>query len=157
MIKQLKCLFLTVFLICFAFSTATVAQVSQDNDSSRASNITPNAAPGSAKPAGVDLFTAHIPSESYDRVWQMTGPFGGDVTAMAIDPRDADRIWLGTSDGQIFRSTDGGSVWRRIRPGIKAPGFVITVILFDSGKPGVIYVGVKPLLDLNEETNGGGV
>lgn len=92
-----------------------------------------------------------------DRVVRMTGPFGGDVTAMAIDPRSADRILLGTSDGQIFRSTDGGSVWRRIRPGVKAPGFVITVILFDSEKPGVIYAGVKPLLDLTEETNGGGV
>src|SRR5262245_66581636 len=86
-----------------------------------------------------------------------TGPFGGDVTAMAIDPRDADRIWLGTSDGQIFRSTDGGTVWRRIRPGIKSPGFVITVILFDSEKAGVIYAGLKPLLDLTEEANGGGV
>lgn len=95
--------------------------------------------------------------DGYDRVVRMTGPFGGDVTAMATDPRGADRIWLGTSDGQIFRSTDGGSVWRRIRPGVKAPGFVITVILFDSERPGVIYAGVKPLLDLTEETNGGGV
>lgn len=92
-----------------------------------------------------------------DHVISMTGPFGGDVTAMAINPRDADRILLGTSDGQIFRSTDGGSVWKRIRPGVKAHGFVITVILFDSGRPGVIYVGVKPLLDLTEETNGGGI
>src|SRR5262245_26348575 len=157
MINQLKRLFLILFLVISACSITTVAQVSQDNDSARASRVTAAATPGSAKPDGIDLVTARIPSESYDRVWQMTGPFGGDVTAMAIDPRDADRIWLGTSDGQIFRSTDGGSVWRRIRPGIKAPGFVITVILFDSEKPGVIYVGVKPLLDLNEETNGGGV
>ena len=157
MIKQLNCLFLTVFLIGFVFHTTAGAQVSQDNDSSRASSAGAETAPILAKTGGVDLITARIPSESYDRVWQMTGPFGGDVTAMGIDPRDADRIWLGTSDGQIFRSTDGGGVWRRIRPGIKAPGFVITVILFDSEKPGAIYAGVKPLLDLNEETNGGGV
>jgi photosystem II stability/assembly factor-like uncharacterized protein len=93
----------------------------------------------------------------YDRMVQMTGPFGGDVTAMAIDPRSADRIWIGASDGEIFRSTDGGGVWKRIRPGVKAPGSAVTVILLDSEKPGVIYVGMKPLLDLNEETNGGGV
>src|SRR5215468_1972742 len=93
----------------------------------------------------------------YDRMVQMTGPFGGDVTAMAIDRRSADRIWIGASDGQIFRSTDGGKGWTRIRPGVKAPGSAITVILLDSEKPGVIYVGMKPLLDLNEETNGGGV
>jgi photosystem II stability/assembly factor-like uncharacterized protein len=88
---------------------------------------------------------------------QMTGPFGGDVTAVAIDRRSADRIWIGASDGQIFRSTDGGKGWTRIRPGIKAPNSAVTVILLDSEKPGVIYVGMKPLLDLNEETNGGGV
>jgi photosystem II stability/assembly factor-like uncharacterized protein len=93
----------------------------------------------------------------YDRMVRMTGPFGGDVTAMAIDRRSADRIWIGASDGQIFRSTDGGKGWTRIRPGVKAPGSAITVILLDSEKPGVIYVGMKPLLDLNEETNGGGV
>ncbi len=93
----------------------------------------------------------------YDRVIHMTGPFGGDVTAIAIDPRDADRILLGASDGQVFRSTDGGSVWRRIRPGIKAPGSVVTVILFDVEKPGVIYAGVKPLIDLTDEASGGGV
>src|SRR5215510_2350942 len=93
----------------------------------------------------------------YDRMVRMTGPFGGDVTAMAIDRRSADRIWIGASDGQIFRSTDGGKRWTRIRPGVKAPNSAVTVILLDSEKPGVIYVGMKPLLDLNGETNGGGV
>jgi photosystem II stability/assembly factor-like uncharacterized protein len=93
----------------------------------------------------------------YDRAVQMTGPFGGDATAMAIDPRSADRIWIGASDGQIFRSADGGRGWARIRPGVKAPGSAVTVILLDSQKPGVIYVGMKPLLDLNEEAEGGGV
>src|SRR5262249_43249300 len=85
------------------------------------------------------------------------GGLGGDVTAMAIDRRSADRIWIGASDGQIFRSTDGGKGWTRIRPGVKAPSSAVTVILLDTEKPGVIYVGMKPLLDLNEETNGGGV
>jgi photosystem II stability/assembly factor-like uncharacterized protein len=156
MTTQLKRLLLAIFLFGSAFSSAVIAQVAQDGDSSRASSATAGAA-SVARLNGIDLFISRIPSEPYDRVWQMTGPFGGDVTAMAIDPRDADRIWLGASDGHIFRSTDGGSVWRRIRPGIKAPGFVITVILFDSEKPGVIYAGLKPLLDLSDESNGGGV
>ncbi|HEY8460490.1 MAG TPA: hypothetical protein VIM99_08930 [Blastocatellia bacterium] len=95
--------------------------------------------------------------DEYDRLVQATGPFGGDVTAMAIDPRSADRIWIGANDAQIFRSTDGGRVWNRIRPGVKAPGSAITVILHDSEKPGVIYVGLKPLLDLSDDAKGGGV
>jgi photosystem II stability/assembly factor-like uncharacterized protein len=93
----------------------------------------------------------------YDRMVKMTGPFGGDATAMAVDPRSADRIWLGANDGQIFHSTDGGRVWNRLRPGVKAPGSAITVIHLDSEKPGVIYVGMKPLFDLGEEADGGGV
>jgi photosystem II stability/assembly factor-like uncharacterized protein len=125
MTKQVKCLFLVVFLISPVLLAKANAQVAQDND--------------------------------YDRIVQMTGPFGGDVTAMAIDPRSADQIWLGANDGQIFRSTDGGRAWKRIRPGVKAPGSAITVILLDREKPGVIYVGMKPLVDLAEEADGGGV
>jgi photosystem II stability/assembly factor-like uncharacterized protein len=151
MIKRMNCLFLIIILIGSGFPTPTVAQVSQNNDSPGASSAGVGVAPVPAKNEGIDLITSRIPAEPYDRMWQMTGPFGGDVTAMAIDPRNADRIWLGTSDGQIFRSTDGGTVWRRIRPGI------ITVILFDSEKAGIIYAGLKPLLDLTEEANGGGV
>jgi photosystem II stability/assembly factor-like uncharacterized protein len=105
----------------------------------------------------VDSFNARTASEGFDRVWQMTGPFGGDVTALAIDPRDPDRVLIGTSDNQIYRSTDGGVIWKRVRPGLKAPGFSVTVILFDEEKPGVIYVGVKPLVDITEETSGGGL
>jgi photosystem II stability/assembly factor-like uncharacterized protein len=34
---------------------------------------------------------------------------------------------------------------------------MITIILFDRDRPGVIYAGVKPVLDLYEETKGGGL
>ncbi|MCI0524219.1 MAG: hypothetical protein L0Y75_03060, partial [Acidobacteria bacterium] len=157
MIKLLKNYFLAILLASFAFNPATFAQALADNDAARVASI---AAGNSTRPApsdAIDFFTSRIASEGYDRVWQMTGPFGGDVTALAIDPHNADRVWLGTSDGQIFRSTDGGVIWKRIRPGIKAPGFIITVILFDREKSGVIYAGAKPLLNLAEETSGGGI
>ncbi|QQS44815.1 MAG: hypothetical protein IPM66_12630 [Acidobacteriota bacterium] len=101
----------------------------------------------SARPAGS--------SESYERVWQLTGPFGGDVTALAAHPRNADTVLLGTSDGQLFRSTDGGLIWRRIRPGIQANGFMITVIRYDLRNPDILYVGVKAVTALGERTKGG--
>lgn len=114
-------------------------------------------APAARRPDGIASFETRAASEQNERVWQMTGPFGGDVTALAIDPRDADRILIGTSDSQIYRSTDGGQVWKRLRPGIKASGFIITSILFDREKDGTLYIGVKPLVDLNEETGAGGI
>lgn len=105
----------------------------------------------------IDSFNGRFPSESFERVWQMTGPFGGDVTALAVDPRNPDTILIGASDSQIYRSTDGGTIWKRLRPGIRAPGFIITVLQFDREKAGTIYAGVKPLVDLTEETAGGGL
>ncbi len=157
MIKYPKTIFLTIIIISLAITSATFAQASFDNSSARIPSKVNGDVPPTAASGAIDFFTSRIASESYDRVWQMTGPFGGDVTAMAIDPRNADRVWLGTNHGQLFRSTDGGTIWRRIRPGIKAPGFIVTVILFDREKPGMIYAGVKPLLDLTEETQGGGL
>jgi photosystem II stability/assembly factor-like uncharacterized protein len=105
----------------------------------------------------IDTINTRAIAESSERVWQMTGPFGGDVTALSIDPRNADRILLGTSDGQIFRSTDGGEIWKRIRPGIKASGFMLTVILFDSERPNMIYAGVKAVTPQAEVTRGGNI
>ncbi|HEX5080684.1 MAG TPA: YCF48-related protein [Blastocatellia bacterium] len=97
------------------------------------------------------------PEDMDNDMVQVTGPFGGDVTAMAIDPRNADDIWIGADDGHLFRSTDGGRVWKRLKPGINFPGASITVILHDREKTGVIYVGMKPLFDLAEGGNSGGV
>lgn len=142
--------FLNVLITSIILSSAVFGQVSSTIESAESST---SARRGEA----LDSFNTKASSEERYRIFQMTGPFGGDVSALAIDPRDPDRVMIGTGDGQIFRSTDGGTMWRRIRPGIRAPGFTITVILFDREKFGVIYVGVKPLLDLTEETAGGGL
>ena len=84
----------------------------------------------------------------------MTGPFGGDVTVLTIDPRNANRIFIGSGDGQIYSSTDGGTIWKRMRPGIRALGFVVTVIHFDREKANLIYAGVKPQTEVGDEDNG---
>ncbi|MGH9824405.1 MAG: hypothetical protein ACREDR_14280, partial [Blastocatellia bacterium] len=38
------------------------------------------------------------------RQWQLTGPWGGDVRSLAVATDDPDTLYLGTSDGQVFRS-----------------------------------------------------
>lgn len=109
------------------------------------------------KSDAISNFTSRIPSENFDRIWQMTGPFGGDVSVLTIDPRNPDRVWIGSGDGQIFRSTNGGTVWKRLRPGLKALGFIVKVIHFDSENPNVIYAGVKPQTELGEDSDSGGL
>jgi len=48
----------------------------------------------------------------YSTDWRITGPSGGDVRALAVDPNDPDRFYFGTLDGQIYVSTDGARNWR---------------------------------------------
>jgi len=41
-----------------------------------------------------------------EQPWQPIGPDGGTVRSLAIDPKDPDRIFLGTSAGNLYLSTD---------------------------------------------------
>ncbi len=34
--------------------------------------------------------------------WTVVGPDGGDVRSVAIDPRNKDRVYISTLDGQIY-------------------------------------------------------
>ncbi|MGZ4897276.1 MAG: WD40/YVTN/BNR-like repeat-containing protein [Candidatus Angelobacter sp.] len=56
-----------------------------------------------------------------EQPWQPVGPDGGNVRSLAIDPKDPDRIFLGTSAGNLYLSTDKGVTWSRFaRPGNSA-------------------------------------
>jgi len=60
------------------------------------------------------------------------GPPGGDVRTLAVDPAKPEVLYMGTTDGHIFASDDGGEHWRILgRAGIRLDG-VITSILVDS-------------------------
>ena len=47
----------------------------------------------------------------YSNDWRTTGPPGGDVRALVVDPSNPDRFYFGTLDGQIYTSGDGGKQW----------------------------------------------
>lgn len=50
--------------------------------------------------------------------WHPVGPDGGTVRSLAVDLKNPDRIFLGTSAGNLYRSSDGGASWSRFaRPG----------------------------------------
>ena len=46
--------------------------------------------------------------------WVPIGPDGGDVRSLTYDPTRENRIYLGTSSGQLFVSTDNGESWVRL-------------------------------------------
>lgn len=75
----------------------------------------------------LSLLTATSVSAS----WTRAGLYGADVRAMATDPADPDRLWLGTSSGEVYVSTNGGSSWTPVREGIPFPGYVVDNLLID--------------------------
>jgi photosystem II stability/assembly factor-like uncharacterized protein len=58
---------------------------------------------------------------SAEQPWQPVGPDGGTVRSLTFDPENPDRIFLGTSAGSLYLSTDNGKSWSRLsRPGSSA-------------------------------------
>ncbi|MDH3689217.1 MAG: hypothetical protein OEU36_07015 [Gammaproteobacteria bacterium] len=61
--------------------------------------------------------------------WQPVSTyFHGRVSAIEIARADSDRIYVGTSHGEIFRSLDGGGTWSDNLASATLPGFKITRI-----------------------------
>lgn len=82
-----------------------------------------------------DLDTAE-PAKYGD--WEVVGPSGGDVRAVAIDPRDKDRIYISTLDGQIHTSSDGGRSWRLL-VNLNQPELILDQLIVDSRDSNLIY------------------
>jgi photosystem II stability/assembly factor-like uncharacterized protein len=71
--------------------------------------------------------------------WVSVGVPGGNVRALAQDPSDPQRIYLGTADGVLYRSDDGGLQWHRLDPGFPRGGCLLDAIVVDGH--GVVLVG----------------
>jgi photosystem II stability/assembly factor-like uncharacterized protein len=75
-----------------------------------------------------------------EQSWQPVGPDGGTVRSLAIDAKDPDRIFLGTSAGNLYLSTDRGATWSRFaRPGNSAE-MVLDHIVIDPTDSRNIFV-----------------
>lgn len=70
--------------------------------------------------------------------WQVVGPSGGDVRVVAIDPKDKDRIYISTLDGQIHTSADGGKTWRLL-VNLNQPELILDQLFVDSRDSKIIY------------------
>lgn len=71
--------------------------------------------------------------------WTALGPDGGDVRSLAYDPQNPDHIFLGTSTGTLFASTDGGHSWARFAHLGSGDDYVIDHLAFDPQNPNKIY------------------
>ena len=75
----------------------------------------------------------------YSNDWRTTGPPGGDVRALVVDPSNPDRFYFGTLDGQIYTSSDGGKQWRLLY-NLGKPRLFVDNIIVDPRDSKVLYV-----------------
>jgi len=85
---------------------------------------------------GLALLT---PAAARPQSWVPVGPHGGDVRSLAADPTNPRRLYLGTADGVLYRSDDGGGRWQRMSPGFPQRGRSLDEIEVDPR--GVVFVG----------------
>jgi photosystem II stability/assembly factor-like uncharacterized protein len=86
------------------------------------------------------------------QTWRQVGPPGGTVISLEADPHDVKKMYLGTSDGHVFTSSDEGAHWQLLSRIGNAQDDVITHILIDSRNSNRLYASTWTLY-----SGGGGV
>jgi photosystem II stability/assembly factor-like uncharacterized protein len=76
----------------------------------------------------------------YSDDWRTTGPPGGDVRGLVVDPSNPDRFYFGTLDGQIYTSADAGRHWQLLY-NFGRPKLFVDHIIVDPRDSKVLYVG----------------
>ena len=89
--------------------------------------------------AGKGVVSPVVAGSPYSTEWRITGPSGGDVRALVVDPNDPDRFYFGTLDGQIYMSTDAGRNWRLLF-NFNRPRLFVDHIIVDPRNSRVLYV-----------------
>jgi len=68
-----------------------------------------------------------------------SGPTSGRVTAIAVDPSNANKVYLGTAQGGVWRSLDGGTTWTSIFD--NAQTMAVGALAVAPSSPTTLYVG----------------
>jgi photosystem II stability/assembly factor-like uncharacterized protein len=96
-------------------------------------------------------FLAYPESSSQSSRFERIGPFGGDVRSLLMDSRQPHTVYLGTSDGKIYKSSDAGKSWAPLNPGIGPYEYVIDTLVQHPTEPDHFYAGAW---DLHSEGGG---
>ena len=84
--------------------------------------------------------------------WKQVGPPGGDVQSLAAVPGNTRTLFLGTSDGHVFGSRDGGDHWALLGRIGEHHDDVIMSMIVDPRSPNTLYATSWTL-----SSHGGGV
>src|SRR5580765_7766947 len=68
-----------------------------------------------------------------------TAAVSGRATAVVVDPTNSNKVYLGTAQGGVWRSTDGGAHWTAIFD--TAQSLAIGALALAPSNPTILYVG----------------
>ncbi len=67
----------------------------------------------------------------------------GVIYSIGLSPRDNDEIWIGTDDGLIQRTRDGGAHWDNVTPAkLIAPWAKVATVDVSAATPGSVYAAI---------------
>ncbi len=95
--------------------------------------------------AAVAVTVPGLPAQSVPAkagAWTTIGPDGGDARRFAFDPRDPQRIYLGTTDSWIYVSDDAGASWTRLAKLGSQDNLVVDSLAVDRSDPKTLFAGV---------------
>lgn len=84
-------------------------------------------------------FAVAIPMQAV--TWFPLGPYGGDARSFAADPQDSRHIYLGSANGWIYESHNGGESWVRLSQLARRNDLIIDHILPDTRNARRLVVG----------------
>ena len=83
-----------------------------------------------------ELGPSPIPNGQTTRI---SAPVSGRVTSIAVHPADPDIVYVGTAQGGLYRSLNGGNSWRQLMDGAKS--LAIGAIAISPSNTSTIWVG----------------
>ena len=104
----------------------------------------------SSAPAGAQQSSSVDPSLYSAMRWRLIGPHrAGRVTSVAGIPGDPAIFYMGTPGGGVWKTTDGGQVWKPIFDSQRVAS--IGAVAVSPSNPSIVYVGT------GEQTPGSGI
>lgn len=80
---------------------------------------------------------AGVPARAGLDEWTSLGPYGGPISALAIDPQTPTTLYAGTPAGGVYKSLDGGAHWSAASDGLT--DVRVRALAIDPQTPATLY------------------
>ena|GEM_PF-2272584 len=92
-----------------------------------------------ASPAWTPIGPAPIPDGQTNLIDSTRNPVSGRVLAIAVHPSDANKVYVGTAQGGLYRTLDGGQSWTPLMD--NADTLAVGAVTIDPLDPTTVFVG----------------